>query len=1126
MTVIKNNNWDKQLWVLQQLTIAKHLFVVRFNKGTYQTIAKTSDEANWKAELQVVYESHKCETAVLQEGEPCFNINVDLPFTKSIAYYPIAVDKQCWGLLILMSEQEDAHLLLDLSLILSTVKNFENELILEHQSINQHSFVESDPVMTFLLDSMNGVPWRLDFKSGKYTYLGAQSKKVLGFTMDDWPDLESWKACIHPEDAEWALNYCFECSVNNEDHLFEYRLVQKDGSIVWVRDVVSVITNSNGEVIELIGFMINISDLKNKEQELREANALLHSDKQLLNAFINSIQSFAFMKDLNGNWLLTNQFYETFFGIPEQEFKGKRLERFLPAHLASEMRQQEQKATESGESNNFEFSLSDSKGKKRWFYASYFPVFDTEGEVDKLCGTSVDITKRKEFELETERLHDQLNFVLNATNTHLCIIDDVGNIVFNTERPMHGGEKCFKHFRNRTEKCEECPRQNAVKRRKTFYYSLPGEEAKNIQVTALPYETSDGKLYMAEVRVDISDRIKAEAEIKLLNEQLNMSMSASQIAFVEYDLNNYTYKVADYLKNIIDFDLNGSKIDLSWLESRIHNNDIGVAKFKIHQLINKKQEKVQFEFRFLNHNQKYIWLNIHLRTISSENGQVNCVYGIIQNINDYKSLVRELEQERNKSKMADDAKTNFLANMSHEIRTPMNAILGFSEILNKTLPNGVSKNYLKSIKTSGKVLMSLINDILDVSKIEADKLVLKLETIDFKQLISEIAETFVFSANEKSLELNLIHPTHMPAGLVLDEIRIKQILLNLINNAVKYTHEGHVNISYCYTKSEQENTGQLYINVEDTGVGIKKEKQKSIFDPFEQEEKSINKHIQGTGLGLSIIHKLVKLMNGSITLKSIEGHGSSFSIVLPKIEHKSSIDKSDDLPVVVPNYKGKKALVVDDVASNQEVLDLFLNDVGIETTAISTGRNAVDLMEHNIYDVVLLDINMPDMNGFDVLELIGKSNNCHLNKVLAVTAASLDHEIENMINKGFAGVVTKPIDANSLYTQLSKIIDQPNALIQDVHLEKEEDISLSDDDRQELIKTIDENLMPLWNLLSKRQASKDLSEFNSKLKQVVDNYPLKKLIDYQIQLDLAIKSFDFEAIAMLLPVFKKLTQQL
>ncbi|WP_289054676.1 PAS domain-containing hybrid sensor histidine kinase/response regulator [Carboxylicivirga marina] len=1046
-----------------------------------------------------------------------------LEIGKLIAIKPIRKDcSNQWGYLILISSAYNELTHEELEMLEAMITNFSNDLELFYQVVtNQRPFDQR--LINFLVESTSGVPWRMDFKTNEFKYVGSEGKRILGYEHEDWPTFEKWAACIHPDDREWATNYCYNCSIQDLNHVFEYRLIQKDGKIIWVRDIVIVKRDKQNEIAELVGFMINITHIKANEEDLKEANNRLEKEKNLLNNFIDTISAFVFIKDLDGKWLTVNRFYEEFYDLPRSSFIGKPLDGFIPDDVASYLKEKEQLVVSQKDVVNFEYSICDYRGDKKWFYASYFPVLNEKNEVENVCGTSVDITKIKELENESEKLNQQLEFVLNVTNTQLFIVDEQHEIIYNSKKGEAIREKCYKHLRGQEKKCSKCPRDHSSLDTLTTYYQTSHENnSVNYQVTTFPFKNNQGRVNIAVVRVDITDRIEIEKKIGQLNEQLEMSMLAGHIAFFEYDFNKNTFTSNKHVSDIVGFDISDN-IDNNWLLSRVHPADQSKINERIKGFVGGASDNSELEFRFLNAEQQYLWLSVYINLGNKESQSIT---GIIQNITRHKELLIELEMERKKSKAANEAKTNFIASMSHEIRTPMNAILGFSDIMSKNLKDSVYKNYIHSIKTSGKLLLSLINDILDVSKIEAGKVSLKYEPTNIKQLLVDISETLRYSVNVKGLEMQVVHPENIPNRLFVDELRMKQIFLNLMNNAVKYTNEGSVTISYYFNKNREQGKGELFFTVTDTGVGIKADRQKAIFEPFEQEGKTINKHVQGTGLGLSIINKLVKLMNGSISLKSIEGSGSQFSIQIPGVMY----DENDDEMTSVPEnslvkFNDESILIIDDIESNLDILELLLVNLGLKVEAIDNGREALKIIEKRTFDIVMCDINMPDMNGFEVLERMQMGGLNKNLKVIAVTASTLDQEVEEIMNAGFDDILTKPISEQSIIDVVSKYcINSAESVNEDCG----EDLNevFSKEDGLKLFNLLDDKATSIYLRLKQRTSTNDLNAFNQALEDCLNTVTIPLVLNYQKDIDIAIKSFDFESIQNLINNYESILNKL
>ena len=383
-------------------------------------------------------------------------------------------------------------------------------------------------------------------------------------------------------------------------------------------------------------------------------------------------------------------------------------------------------------------------------------------------------------------------------------------------------------------------------------------------------------------------------------------------------------------------------------------------------------------------------------------------------------LTAQYEAER-----ANAAKSDFLATISHEIRTPMNAIMGVSRMLKSTSLTETQKEYLTNIQTSSESLLNLINDILDFSKIESGKFELIKDYFNFAEMLYNIESMFKLMFMQKELYFNCYFDKNLPSVVYGDDKRIRQVLINVLNNALKYTESGGVNFNVTL-----EADNNVRFEIEDTGIGIREESIPRLFSAFEQLDVVRNKRVVGTGLGLAITKSLCDLMNGVISVKSKYGKGSVFTVVLPM-----QVGTNADLPqrlamkidFVAPQAR---VLVVDDIELNLQIAEFMLGAFEIKADLATSGYMALELVEQNEYDLIFMDHMMPEMNGVEATKAI-RSLGGH-NKtvpIVALTANAVSSAVEMFMKNGFTGFISKPIDNAVLATSLLKSLP-PNLVIE------------------------------------------------------------------------------------------------
>ena len=390
-----------------------------------------------------------------------------------------------------------------------------------------------------------------------------------------------------------------------------------------------------------------------------------------------------------------------------------------------------------------------------------------------------------------------------------------------------------------------------------------------------------------------------------------------------------------------------------------------------------------------------------------------------------KALIYAKESAEKAKQIAEDAmqaKQTFLSNMSHEIRTPMTAIIGFSKVLLKTDLTEKQQEYIAAIKTSSDALLVLINDILDLAKVDSGKMTFDVLPFNLKSSISIMLHLFDIKFQEKRLKLVTDFDKAIPEFMLGDSVRLNQIMLNLVSNAIKFTSEGEITVSV-HLKSEDNETVTIEFVVADTGIGIPENMLATIFENFEQATTSTARLFGGTGLGLAIVKKLVEKQGGVIDVKSKLGEGSTFSFVISFQKSQSETLLTTGLTAIEldKDIKHLNVLVVEDVPLNQLLMKIILDDFGFEREIAENGKIAIEKLQSTSFDIILMDLQMPEMNGYEATEVIRKKLNSSI-PIIALTADVTGADLAQCKAVGMNDHIAKPIDEKLLYSKIIELV--------------------------------------------------------------------------------------------------------
>jgi PAS domain S-box-containing protein len=665
------------------------------------------------------------------------------------------------------------------------------------------------------------------------------------------------------------------------------------------------------------------------------------------------------------------------------------------------------------------------------------PVLNERREVTHFIGMKRDITARKRMEEElhaSEQRYQSLieclgeGIVSADRQRRLLIANPAAENIFGIPRGGAIGRD-VNEFVDPADLPLLAREQVLVERgeKRTFelrVIRLDGER-RTLQVTATPQYDSRGLIRssLAVIRDNTGEkrllqRLKLLADtLDSVDECVSICDPDDRLLFVNRAfLRTYGYE---------EFNLIGENISIVW--SPLNSPEITGAILPgtlaggwRGELWNRKRDGTDFP------------IMLNTAAVTDGDGKLEATVGVARDITERKRAEAELMRARDHAESANRAKSEFLAMMSHEIRTPMNGVIGMTGLLLDTELTPEQRDYAETVRTSGDALLTVINDILDFSKIEAGKLQIECSAFDLRLVIEEVADMLAPKAEEHKLALILEYPSSLPRYFTGDAGRIRQVVTNLVGNAVKFTPVGSVRVTVECTGQDARGT-EMRIAVRDTGVGIPEVKLGSLFEKFSQVDSSMTRRYGGTGLGLAIAKQLIELMGGSIAVESRLGQGSTFSVTLPLRQcadlaaSGENAVRADDLEHRIVGLRanwaglGLRVLVAEDNPVNQKVAIGMLEKLGLRADLVSNGREAVELRGMLHYDLILMDCQMPDMDGYDAASAIRRAEKGKRRTVMvAMTAEAMTGAREKCIAAGMDDYIAKPIRLEDLVEALRK----------------------------------------------------------------------------------------------------------
>jgi PAS domain S-box-containing protein len=906
--------------------------------------------------------------------------------------------------------------------------------------------------------------FRFNILTNKFEYINPAAYNILEFTIEEFygnPQLlesrivESFKD-VYEEKYQQLLE-------NKRNEPFEYQAYTKSNDIVWLYQDWNLIHDKKGLAVAIEGTISDITNRKLAELSLKRKNieylslneeyiqinenlrvsnkqlkkkneALIRSEDQY-KVLIDQAADGIFIGDANGKLLNVNNSGVKLTGYNIDELIGSDLTDLF--YRTGKSQKSILDRTGSGKANTSERLLLRKDGTKIPVEINIKMLFD-----GRFHAIFRDISERKEAEEQLRQ--NEIRF--------RSLFENMGNNVAIFEVVEDGKDFIFKNFNSAAEKLEKVQRSEIIGKSAALVFPTLVEYKllesfrkvwKSGEPTNTPiiiYDNDDRilswtenfiyKLPSGEIVViydDITERKKAESDLLKTKERYRVATQETKVAVWERNLLNNKGHADPVLFEILGYQIPDVEDSFSIWKNYIHPEDLEQIMKLNQQLKDGIIKEMNFKFRATDKNGNIRWFVDKGVALKNKNGEALKLIGTISDITQQQVIEEQLILAKVKAEEADNLKSTFLANMSHEIRTPMNGILGFSDLLmSEETTEKERRNYIEIIYQSGKQLLNIINDILDISKIEVGQIQIHEENCSLNDMLEELL-SMVKPTIQSKKDLRLeIHKelSDSESVVITDGFRVRQILTNLINNAIKFTAKGYVEFGYIIVPDNENSDNKLSIQfyVKDTGIGIPDSKREIIFDRFRQSDESHTRKFGGTGLGLAISKGFVELLGGKIWHESVEKSGSTFFFTIPyKTGNQKSYQRIEATLSSHYLWENKSLLIVEDDDTSYQYLYRILKKTGLQITRAVSGYEAISICDRQRnLDLVLMDIQLPGMNGYQATQRIKEI--CPDLPIIAQTAHALQEDKQKSLDAGCNDYISKPIKRQILLSKIEKIL--------------------------------------------------------------------------------------------------------
>jgi PAS domain S-box-containing protein len=931
-----------------------------------------------------------------------------------------------------------------------------------------------------LVNSTGGIVWEADAQTFNFNYVSKQAERLLGFSVEEWYAEGFWANHLHPEDKDKAIAYCISQTKKMVAHDFTYRFICKKGKIIWLRDIVNVVSE-DGKPRWLRGVMFDITNLKENENSLRESEekyrGLIENSPDGI--VLYSEDKIAFINDEGIRMVGAKN---------KEEIIGKSVLEFVhPDSLESIIQRMTEVTKDKRASEIIEEKFIDINGAPFDVEIKAIPtLYEHKPAVQVIVH---DITQRKRAAQELNKINrvyaliSQINNLIIRTHNQEELFQEICNIAVNFGKfrmswigllndnhkiitgAFAGYEKGYFTKSNITTISDEPegrgPTGIALREGKTVIckdiandpmmkpWRKDALERGYFSSISIPLIVRNKKIGVFNLYSEETNFFSSEEEISLLEKIVLNIAFALETILIEEDRKRTEEKIRQLSQAVeqspVTIVITNTKGEIEYVNSKF----VETTGFTAEEVLGKNPRILKSGYTSTNeykelwqtvatgkewhgefHNKRkdgtLFWESATISPILNAEGNSTHFIAIKEDITQRKKVEKELLKSKERAEESDRLKLAFLANMSHEIRTPMNGILGFTELLKEPKLTGEEqREYINIIEKSGKRMLNIINDIISISKVESGQVDILLSETNVNEQIEYLQTFFKPEAKQKGIQLHISKQLPFKEAVIkTDREKLYAILTNLIKNAIKFTNEGTIEFG-CEKKGEN-----LEFFVKDTGLGISKSQKKIIFERFRQANETISRSHEGSGLGLAISKAYVEKLGGKIWVESKEGKGSAFYFTIPFCtESKAELEEKVVAEKVVSEIKQEnkikdlKVLIVEDDAISKLLITIAAKPFSKEILKVSTGIEAIEACRNNPdINLVMMDINMPEMGGYEATKQIREFNKDLV--IIAQTANGMQSDREEAIAAGCTDYISKPINIIDLGVLIQKYFNK------------------------------------------------------------------------------------------------------